>query len=87
MRRILQETEQIERFLTRRLSTEDQAAFQVRLLTEPDLKEQVEQQQEAYRLIRTYGRRRLRRELADLHRKMMARPSFRRRILAIFRLS
>jgi len=85
MRTELLHIAQIDRYLFNRMPAEEREAFRIRLLIEPDLFEAVERQREAYRLVRAYGRRRLRAELQTINRQLMARPSFRARLLAIFR--
>ena len=84
MRKSLRDIQSIERHLSGDLPELERHTFQQRLCTEPELWEQVERQRVAYRLIRRYGREQLRNELQVLHRRLMARPSFRRRIRRIF---
>ncbi len=84
MRKSLRDIEYIERYLFNDLPEVEHHTFQQRLLTEPGLQDQIERQRTIYRLVHTYGRQQLRTELQALHRHMMARPSFRRRIRRIF---
>ena len=84
MKKPLRDTGDIERFLDGVMPPGEKAAFRTRLLLEPGLREQTGRQRLAYDLIRHYGRRKLRRELEQIHRRLMARPSFGDRIRRIF---
>lgn len=57
----------LEAYLQKQLPVEEAEQVRVRLLTDTELADQLEQQQQTYRLIRQSGRRHLKRELEQLH--------------------
>ena len=63
MRTSLTETAQIEAHVLQRSDPGDELVFEARLLLEPTLAEKVEWQKEAYRMIKIYGRRQLKKKL------------------------
>lgn len=86
MRKSLREVKVIDRYLNGGLPSEEQAEFQQRLILDPALRERVDEQRAAYRLIRDYGRRQLRRELESMHQRLMRQNPFRDRIRRIFKI-
>ena len=77
----------IEAYLSGRLSPEDQKGFQQRLVLDSQLFDRVRQQEYTYRLVHLSGRRRLRRELDQIHRELFnarGNRSWKKRILQYF---
>jgi len=87
MRTSLIETEQIEAHLMQRSEPGDQLVFEARLLLEPELHEKMQWQQEAYRMVKLYGRDQLKQEIEAVHQKMFAQNehlSFSQKIRRLF---
>jgi hypothetical protein len=87
MRTSLIKTEQIEAYLTRRSEPGDQLVFEARLLLEPELHEKMQWQQEAYRMIKLYGRDQLKQEIETVHQKLFTQKehlSFAQKIRRLF---
>jgi hypothetical protein len=87
MRTSLIETEQIEAQLTQRSEPGDQLVFEARLLLEPELGEKMQWQQEAYRMIKLYGRDQLKKEIEAVHLKLFTQKehvSFSQKIRRLF---
>lgn len=57
----------LEAYLQKQLPPETAEQVRIRLLKDTKLADQLEQQQQTYRLIRQSGRRQLKRELEHLH--------------------
>ena len=87
MRKWWNDIRRVERYLFGRLKAEEQDAFDRQIEQNPELRERVEHQQTAYEAIRWYGRRKVRREIKNVHRRLIAeRPddSLARRIRELF---
>lgn len=87
MRTSLRETERIEEHLLGVLEPGEQLLFQAQLLLDGTLMEKTASQQKAYALIRSYGRKALRQEIADVEAQLFELPahkSFKERILSLF---
>lgn len=87
MKTSLTELQLIEDFLLVNTSAEDKVLMQARQILQPDLKESVYWQQKTYRLIETYGRAQLRREIMQVDRMLFSAPayfSFSERIKSFF---
>jgi hypothetical protein len=87
MKTSLNELELIEDFLLGNTNAEDKVLMQARQILQPDLKESVYWQQKTYRLIDTYGREQLRKEIRQVHQMLFTAPehlSFRERIQQFF---
>ena len=87
MRTSLIETEQIEAHLMQRSEPGDQLVFEARLLLEPELHEKMQWQQEAYRMVKLYGRDQLKQEIEAVHQKLFTQKehlSFSQRIRRLF---
>jgi hypothetical protein len=76
MRTSLIETEQIEAHLAQRSEPGDQLVFEARLLLEPELREKVQWQQEAYRMIKLHGRDQLKQEIEAVHQKLFTQKEY-----------
>jgi hypothetical protein len=77
----------LEAYLKKQLSEEEAADVRLRLLLEPDLADQLQQQKRTYQVIRQSGRRQLRHELEQLHTELFSERGNRlwqRRILRFF---
>lgn len=84
MRKALHDIEEAERFLLRQMNAGEKKAFAVRLLTEPDLNEQVTLQEYSYRLIRYQARQEKKYQLQQIHTQLMQDPEFRNTLQQIF---
>jgi hypothetical protein len=87
MRTSLIETEQIEAHLLRLSSPGDSLVFEARLLLEPELREKLRWQKEAYQMVRLYGRDHLKKEIDNVHQKLFTQPehkSFSQKIRQLF---
>jgi predicted hydrocarbon binding protein len=87
MRKSLHDIQQIESYIFGRMSVQENQDFKVRLLINARLYEEVEAQKEAYALVKTYGRKKLKAELNAVHEKLFTHPekrSFRQLIKNIF---
>ncbi|MCB0593750.1 MAG: hypothetical protein H6557_18315 [Lewinellaceae bacterium] len=87
MRKWWNDIRRVERYLFSRLTADEQKGFNRQLEQDSELRERVEHQQTAYEAIRWYGRRKVRREIKNVHRRLIAeRPddSLARRIRELF---
>jgi hypothetical protein len=87
MRTSLIETEQIEAHLMQRSEPGDQLVFEARLLLESELYEKMQWQQEAYRMVKLYGRGQLKQEIEAVHQKLFTQKehsSFDQKIRRLF---
>lgn len=87
MKTSLNELQLIEDFLLGSNNAEDKVLMQARRILEPNLQESVYWQQKTYRLIETYGREQLRREIRQVDQKLFTTPehfSFSERIKRFF---
>jgi len=87
MRTSLIETEQIEAHLMRRSEPGDQLVFEARLLLAPELHEKMQWQQEAYCMIKLYGRNQLKQEIEAVHQRLFTQKehlSFSQKIRRLF---
>ncbi len=72
MRKALRNIRLIEAFLLGRLPTRQKQVLRSRLRTDPAFQQAVADQEKAYRFLRWAGRRRLKRELKQIHRELEA---------------
>ena len=87
MRTSLIETEQIEAYLMHRSEPGDALVFEARLLLDAELREKTQWQQEAYRMVKLYGRDQLKQEIEAVHQKLFTQPehlSFSQKIRRLF---
>lgn len=87
MKTSLNELQLIEDFLLLNTNAEDKVLMQARQVLQPGLQESVYWQQKTYRLIETYGREQLRKEIRQVHQKLFTaavHSSFRERIKRFF---
>lgn len=76
MRPELERIQLIEDYLYQRLTPAQTADLEVRLLTEPDLYDELEAQKQVYGLLQTRGRRQLRSELEHIHQRLYGRSAY-----------
>lgn len=87
MKTSLNELQLIEDFLLVNTNAEDKVLMQARQILQPDLQESVHWQQKTYRLIESYGREQLRKEIRQVHQKLFTAPehaSFSERVKRFF---
>ena len=87
MRTSLIETGQIEEHLMQQSEPGDSLVFEARLLLEPELHEKMQWQQEAYRMVKLYGRDQLKQEIEAVHQKLFTQAehlSFSQKIRRLF---
>lgn len=77
MRTSLIETAQIDEWLNGQTSIEDGLVMEARLQTNPELKEKAIWQQRTYELIRIYGQKRLKEEIAAIEGELFQHSRFR----------
>jgi len=81
------ETGQIEEHLMQQSEPGDSLVFEARLLLEPELREKMQWQQEAYRMVKLYGRDQLKQEIEAVHQKLFTQAehlSFSQKIRRLF---
>ena len=84
MRPELERLRLIEDYLHQRLSPDQLADLQVRLLIEPDLYEELESQKQTYATLQAAGRRQLRGELEQIHQQLYGRKGYAWLVVALF---
>jgi hypothetical protein len=83
----LNEIKQVEDFLHGKLKPEESLFFRAKLLINPVLRKNVSMQKKTYSLIRLYGRRKLKLEIAFVQEKIFNDPgkeSYKKKIEKIF---
>jgi hypothetical protein len=88
MRTSLNNLQEIEGFLLKRLAPPEALVFEARMIVDHDLVQQVNLQKETYAAIQQYGRRKLKVELETVHQTLFTLPKhqrFRERIMALFK--
>ena len=88
MRTSLNEIQYIEKHLLGQVPDEEALLLEVKMSLSSDLSQKVAIQEEAYSLIRRYGRKKLREEIAFVEKKLFRAPefrSFRQRIFSLFK--
>jgi hypothetical protein len=87
MRTSLIETGQIEAYLSQRTEPGDALVFEAKLLLNAKLREKMQWQQEAYRMVKLYGRGQLKQQIEAVHEKLFTQPehlSFSQKIKRLF---
>jgi hypothetical protein len=87
MRTSLNEIKMIEDHVVKKLSAEEELLFQARLILYPSLKDKVMWQEKVYSLVQSYGRKKLKEEIGEVHHKMFSAPEhegFRKKIFNLF---
>lgn len=83
------DTLQIENYLGKNKSNGDALVFEARLILEPALADKMKWQQQAYTLIKNYGRQQLKQEIELVHEQLFtqkAHTSFSQKIKALFKI-
>ena len=65
----------IEKYLTERMSPADRMAFETRLVTDPELRLNVDAQGKVYELLRIYNREKMGRRLDAIHARIFSDPA------------
>lgn len=87
MRTFLNELQLIEHFLLNKCPAGDTLLMQARLTIDPALRKKVAIQRKVYDLVRGYGRKKLKEEVAAVYQKLFDDPEkhpFRQEIIRIF---
>jgi len=84
MRKQLEEIQQIEQFVLRRMSEGEQLLMEARMILSSSLKEKMVLQLTIYRIIKLFGRAQRKRELQAIHKQLMAEESFSSTVNSIF---
>lgn len=87
MRTSLSEIKNIEDYLLDQQQPEDKLVFEARMILNKDLQQKTEQQHQLYKLVRLYGRKKLRQEIEAVQQKLFSdsvHHKFRHTILNIF---
>jgi hypothetical protein len=71
----LQEIKKIERYILGQMPIEEKLVFEAQVLTNPVLKEGVFLQRLTYHIVKLYNRRKLKRQLENLHHKLLEDPT------------
>jgi len=77
----------IEDHIVKKLGAEEELLFQAKLILYPTLKDKVKWQEKVYALVQTYGRKKLKEEIGEVHQKLFSAPEhegFRKKILNLF---
>jgi len=85
---LLNKLQQIENFILRTGHAGENLVFEARVLTDEELARDVALQTEAYAIIKQYGRRKLKAEIASVHLQLFTEDkhfTFRQMILALFK--
>lgn len=77
MRTSLTDIQATEQYLTGNMGLDEAGVFEARLLTYPVLNTNSFFQQQAYRLLQLFGRRRLRGEIAEISEHLFTSPEYR----------
>ena len=88
MRTSLIEIEKIEAYLQGEMSPEDALLLEANMTLDEDLAEKISLQKQVYQLVKTYGRRSIRKEIATVQNKLFTLPEhadFRNTVLNLFR--
>lgn len=88
MRTSLNNLKLTEEYLNGQATPGDALLFEARLIIEPELNEQMQHQQQAYRLISQYGRQQLKAQLEEVHQQLFTLSRyarFRQQVLTLFR--
>jgi hypothetical protein len=84
----MNETEELEGYLLYTIQPGERLVTEARLLVYPGMKEKALWQQRTYALIKNYGRKELRAEIENIHKRMFSEKkfeTFRKKILFIFK--
>ncbi len=76
MRKEFIETEEIEKYLLRRLNADEQKQFELSMLLDPSLAEKTEAQAGVYKIVRRFWRRQTRKQLDLIYQQLLKDASF-----------
>jgi len=85
MRTSLNEIKLIDEHIFNNGAPADAVLFDAMLVLDPSLAEQVLWQKNAHAIIIQYGRKQLKTEIASVHERLFDTPTFRQRILNLFK--
>lgn len=88
MRTSLNNLKLTEEYLKGQATPGDVLLFEARLIIAPELREQIQHQQQAYSLINQYGRQQLKAQLEEVHMQLFTLPrytKFKQLVLGLFR--
>jgi hypothetical protein len=83
----MNELQQLEYYLQGKLIPEERLLVEARLLLDTELRDQLTWQQKTYRLIKVYGRKKLKTEIGQVSNRMFSEEkfnNFRKKIQTIF---
>ncbi|HEX5168462.1 MAG TPA: hypothetical protein VFW11_04770 [Cyclobacteriaceae bacterium] len=89
MRTSLNEIEQVEKYLFKKMNIDESLLFEARMLIHPMLRLNVSAQKKVYSLIKLYHRKKIKEEIEVIHQKLFTDPSkkeFQRSIHQLFKL-
>jgi hypothetical protein len=84
----MNETKQLEGYLLNTCKPEEHLLMQASLVVNPELREKAFWQEQTYALIKNYGRKQLKAEIENVHKKMFTEQKFekfRQKISFIFK--
>jgi predicted transcriptional regulator len=84
MRNDLIEIEQIEKYLSNLLDKEEESQFEIRMLIDSTLYENVESQKKVHKLVRVFSRRQQKNKLELIYQQLLHEPSFSQQLKNIF---
>jgi hypothetical protein len=87
MRTSLNDIQQIEDFLMKRITGASSLLFEARILTQPELKVNVTLQQKVHHIVKMFHRKKLKQETEQLHRQLFTDPAkadFQKTIFQLF---
>ena len=84
MRTSLNEIREIERFVTKGMTPEASLVFQARAITDPRLRLNVQLQKQLMKVLQLFHRRKLKRNLQNVHQTLLLSADFDRQVQDIF---
>ncbi len=76
MRKEFIETEEIEKYLLRRLNADEQKQFELSMLLDPSLAEKTEAQAGVYKIVRRFWRKQTRKSLEHIFQQLLQETAF-----------
>lgn len=84
MRKELIEIKEIDNYILNRLNEEDKMVFDVRMIINPELEEELARQRAVHRLIYFFAKASRRRKLENIFRQLMNDKTFSQKLKTIF---
>jgi hypothetical protein len=78
MKTSLNELRNIEAYVLKEMSPQEQVLFEARMLLQPELHKNVAFQKQTYNLIRNYSRNKLKAEIEAAHQQLFSQPKYNR---------